>query len=147
MAAERHPRDLVRRVYLLLRRVCDVELQPYGLSFAQFAVLRAVAQHPQASLTRLAGCSGMRKQAVHQVLRGLRAASLVAVVEPTRGPGQRVELAAAGRLLLATATDVVDRAEDRMLAGIAPQERDRLTMLLQRCAENLETPQPPPSDS
>jgi DNA-binding MarR family transcriptional regulator len=146
MAGERHPRDLIRKVHFLLRRVCDVELQPYGLSFAQFVVLRAVAEHPDASLTRLAERSGMRKQAVHQVLRGLRAASLVAAAEPTRGPGQRVELAAAGRVRLATGTAVVDRTEDRMLAGISVQDRDRLTMLLQRCGENLETPQPQPSD-
>jgi DNA-binding MarR family transcriptional regulator len=140
MATEHDPSDLIREVHFLLRRVCDAVLQPYGLSFSQFAVLRAVAEHPDASLNGLTRCSGMRKQGVHQVLRGRRAASPVAAAEPTQDRGQPVELTAAGRLLLITATEAVDRAEERMLAGIAPQDRDRLTMLLRRCVENLRTP-------
>jgi DNA-binding MarR family transcriptional regulator len=144
MATERHSVDLIRKLQLLLRRVCDAELQPYGLSFAQFAVLRAVAESPDASLARLAGCWGMSRQAVHQVLHGLRAASLVVAAEPAPFRGRPVGLTAAGRLLLATATDVVDRAEERMLAGIAPHDRDHLTVLLRRCIDNLEKGQPPP---
>jgi DNA-binding MarR family transcriptional regulator len=144
MATEHPPIELIRKLQLLLRRVCDAELQPHGLSFSQFVVLRAVAECPDASLAGLAGCSGMSKQAVHQTLQGLRAAALVAAVEPAQFRGRPVELAPAGRLLLATAVDVVDRTRERMLAGIAPQDRDRLTMLLRRCVENLETPQPPP---
>jgi DNA-binding MarR family transcriptional regulator len=140
MGTQRHLPDLFRKVQLLLRRVCDADLQPYGLSFSQFAVLRAVAEHPDASPTGVAGTSGMSKQAVHQVLGGLRAAKLVTAAEPAPGRGQRVELAETGRLLLTTATDVVNRAEQRMLAGIAIEDRDQLTMLLIRCVENLEIP-------
>jgi DNA-binding MarR family transcriptional regulator len=138
MARERHPRDLIRKNHLLLRRQCDAELQAYGLSFSQFAVLRAVALQPDATLTELAGCSGMSKQAVHQALRGLRAGSLVKAAGATGGLGQPVELVAAGQQLLTTATDAVDRVEERMLADITPEDRRTLTMLLQGCIDNLE---------
>jgi DNA-binding MarR family transcriptional regulator len=138
MARKCHPRDLIRKIHLLLRRQCDAELQPYGLSFSQFAVLRAVALHPDATLTKLAGCSGMSKQAVHQALRGLRAASLVTAADAAVGLGQPIELAAAGQQLLTTATDVVDRVEERMLADITPEDRRTLTMLLRGCIDNLE---------
>jgi DNA-binding MarR family transcriptional regulator len=140
MATEHRSMDLIRKLQLLLRRVCDAELQPYGLSFSQFVVLRAVAECPDASLAGLAGCSGMSKQAVHQVLHGLRAASLVAAVKPIQYRGRPVELTATGGLLLSTATDVMERAEERMLAGISLEDRDRVTLLLRRCIQNLETP-------
>jgi DNA-binding MarR family transcriptional regulator len=143
MASERHPRDLIRKIHLLLRRQCDAELQPYGLSFSQFAVLRAVALHPDATLTELAGCSGMSKQAVHQALRGLRAASLVTAANADVGLGQPIELVAAGQQLLTTATDVVDRVEEHMLADITPEDRRTLTMLLRGCIDNLEALHPP----
>src|SRR3954454_19617071 len=143
MARERHPRDLIRKIHLLLRRQCDAELQPYGLSYSQFAVLRAVALHPDATLTELAGYSGMSKQAVHQALRGLRAASLVTAADAAVGVGQPIELVAAGQQLLTTATDVVDRVEERMLADITREDRRTLTILLRGCIDNLEALQPP----
>jgi|tagenome__1003787_1003787.scaffolds.fasta_scaffold20960487_3 DNA-binding MarR family transcriptional regulator len=134
--------DLVRKIQLVLRRVCDADLHPHGLSFSQFAVLRAVAEHPGGSLSALARSSGMSKQAVHQMLGGLRAASLVTAAERDQGLGRSVELAPAGRLVLQAATQVMDEAEERMLAGIAVHDRDQLVMLLRRCVENLETTPP-----
>jgi DNA-binding MarR family transcriptional regulator len=135
--------NLVRRLQLVLRRVCDADLHPHGLSFSQFAVLRAVAEHPGGSLSTLARYSGMSKQAVHQMLGGLLAASLVMVAERDQGLGQSVELVPAGRIVVQAATQVVDEAEERMLAGITVRDRDQLAMLLRRCVENLETTPPP----
>ena len=37
---------LVKRVQQALRRRCDAALKPTGLSMAQYAVLRALAEHP-----------------------------------------------------------------------------------------------------
>jgi DNA-binding MarR family transcriptional regulator len=137
MLTDHNPSRLIRKVQLLLRRMCDAELQQCGLSFSQYAVLQAIADHQGASLTGLARCCGISKQAVHQVLRGLRAASLVAV-ESSPDRAQPVELTAEGVLQLVTATDAVNRAAERMLAGIAPRNRNQLAALLRRCAENLE---------
>jgi DNA-binding MarR family transcriptional regulator len=142
MVTELHSVDLIKKLALLLHRICDAELQPWGLTCTQFLVLRAVAESPDASLARLAESWGISRQAVHQVLRELRAASLVVTAERAQGRGRPVELAAAGQLLLATATDVVNRAEERMLAGIAPHDRDLLATLLHRCIDNLETAHP-----
>ena len=79
--------------------------------------------------------------AVAHTTPGVRpACSSRSIREFPRALSGPVELTAAGRLILATATDVVDRAEERMLAGIAAQDRDRLAMLLQYCVDNLQTP-------
>ena len=65
---ERGPGYLVKRVQQGLRRRCDAALKPTGLSMAQYALLRALHDHPDASgggrdgtdpsLRRVAGFDG-----------------------------------------------------------------------------------------
>jgi len=45
---------LVKRVQQSLRRRCDAALRPTGLSMAQYAALRALTDHPDASASELA---------------------------------------------------------------------------------------------
>src|SRR3990170_3911780 len=45
---------LIKRVQQSLRRQCDAALRPTGLSMAQYAALRALADHPDASASELA---------------------------------------------------------------------------------------------
>jgi|SRR4051812_2166102 DNA-binding MarR family transcriptional regulator len=142
MVAEHHLGELIRKVHLRLRRLCDAELSRHGLTFSQFVVLCAVAERPDASLAELADRTGMSRQAVHQALRRLHAAALVAT-EDSGGLDRSIELTAAGQLVMVTAIAVVHRAEEHMLAGIAADDRDRLAILLQRCIENLQEPLPP----
>jgi DNA-binding MarR family transcriptional regulator len=143
MVAEHHPGELIRKVHLRLRRLCDAELSRHGLTFSQFVVLSAVAEHPDASLAELADRTGMSRQAAHQALRRLHAAALVAVADSGQGLDQSIELTAAGQLVMVTAIAVVCRAEEHMVAGIAADDRDRLAILLGHCIENLQIPLPP----
>jgi DNA-binding MarR family transcriptional regulator len=79
------------------------------------------------------------RQSLRDVLGGLRTAGLVTVAaRATQGRVQPVHITAAGRRRLANAAAAMDRAEQRMVAGLSGADRDRLTKLLARCAANLD---------
>ena len=88
---------LVKRVQQSLRRRCDAALRPTGLSMAQYAALRALADHPYASASDLARLCFVTRQSAQDLLAGLRTAGLVKDVEKVRaGRARALELTAAG---------------------------------------------------
>lgn len=138
VATETRAGYLVKRVQQLLRQSCDEELRPAGLSMSQYAVLRALADHPAASSAELARLCFVTRQSLQDVLGGLRAADLVTVAErASSGRARPVTLTSTGRTRLRTAEGAVAVVEQRMLSGLAPREQQQLTALLTICAENL----------
>ena len=78
---------LVKRVQQSLRRRSDAALRSTGLSMAQYAVLRALADHPEASASELSRLCFVTRQSLQDVLSGLRSSGLVS--ESDRGsPGR-----------------------------------------------------------
>jgi DNA-binding MarR family transcriptional regulator len=138
VATETRAGYLVKRVQQLLRQACDEELSPMGLSMSQYAVLRALADHPGASSAELARRCFVTRQSLQDVLGGLRAADLVAVAEQAgSGRARPVTLTPIGRTRLRTADATIADIEQRMLTGLAPREQQQLTALLTICAQNL----------
>lgn len=137
---ERGAGYLVKRVQQSLRRSCDAALRPMGLSMAQYAVLRALADHPEASASELARLCFVTRQSLRDVLTALRSADLVRTATGSSG-GRAVPLTltAAGRRTLAASHDAVIAVELAMLQGLSAADRDDLEALLSRCAENLES--------
>ncbi|BBX89719.1 MarR family transcriptional regulator [Mycolicibacterium boenickei] len=130
---------LVKRVQQSLRRNCDAALRPTGLSMAQYTVLRALADHPQASAAELARLCFVTRQSLQDVLSGLRADALVEEsAGPQRGRARSLQLTAAGKRRLGGAHAAVLRVEQDMLNGIPGKAQRELASLLLRCAENLE---------
>ncbi|MDT5390017.1 MAG: hypothetical protein QOE04_3658, partial [Mycobacterium sp.] len=68
---------LVKRVQQSMRRRCDAALRPTGLSMAQYAALRALADHPDASASELARLCFVTRQSLQDLLTSLRASGLV----------------------------------------------------------------------
>jgi DNA-binding MarR family transcriptional regulator len=135
---ELRPGYLVKRVQQLLRHASDAELRHAGLSTSQYAVLNALAEHPGASSAELARRCFVTRQSLQDVLSGLRNNGLVEVAEKAvTGRARPARLTEAGRQRLEHAEKVMTTVEGRMLAGLSPDDRGRLTMLLIRCAENL----------
>jgi DNA-binding MarR family transcriptional regulator len=137
---EDRPGYLVKQVQLLLRGECDRRLraEPAGVaSMSQYAVLRALADHPQASSAELARLCFVTRQSLQDVLRGLRAAGFVTVGSATTGRARPVELTEAGRAALAVAHREVLDAEALMVAGLPEAEETTLVRLLKACARNL----------
>ncbi|GAA3436712.1 MarR family winged helix-turn-helix transcriptional regulator [Kutzneria kofuensis] len=135
---ELRPGYLVKRVQQLLRHASDEELRHTGLSVAQYAVLNALSEHPGASSAELARLCFVTRQSLQDVLSGLRGNGLVVVADKAvTGRARPARLTDLGRQRLEQAEKVMTAVEGRMLAGLGPDDRGRLTMLLIRCAENL----------
>jgi DNA-binding MarR family transcriptional regulator len=131
---------LVKRVLQSLRRRCDAALRPTGLSMAQYAVLRALADHPDASASELSRLCFVTRQSLQGLLSALRSAGFVKDANlPPRGRARSLELTSAGTKRLAAAHAAVMSVESVMIDGISPAARRQLSASLARCAENLET--------
>src|ERR1700722_7365151 len=122
--SERSVGYLVKRVQQGLRRRCDLALKPTGLSMAQYATLRALAEHPDASAAELARLCFVTRQSLQDMLAGLRAAGLVETADtPPRGRSRSLALTRVGSRRLSVAHDAVFAAEAIMLQGISAREQ------------------------
>jgi DNA-binding MarR family transcriptional regulator len=136
---ERGAGYLVKRVQQGLRRRCDAALKPTGLSMAQYALLRALHDHPDASASELARLCFVTRQSLRDVLGGLRTAGLVALSDAQgRGRARALQLTPHGQRRLKDGHAAVEGVEAEMLHGIPPATRDQLAALLVHCAANLE---------
>ena len=132
------PGYLLKRAQQALNQACNEQLRPTGLSMSQYAVLRALDDHPGASSAELARICFVTRQSLRDVLGGLRAAELVEVAEQaTTGRARPVALTDTGRTKLSAADALVTQVEDRMLASMAGPDQHRLAELLATCARNL----------
>jgi DNA-binding MarR family transcriptional regulator len=130
---------LVKRVQQGLRRRCDAALKPTGLSMAQYAVLRALAEHRDASAAELARFCFVTRQSLQDLLAGLRAADLVETADaPPRGRARSLSLTRRGSRRLKAADDAVSGVQAVMLQGISPSTQRSVAAALIRCAENVE---------
>jgi DNA-binding MarR family transcriptional regulator len=138
--AERSVGYLVKRVQQGLRRRCDTALKPTGLSMAQYATLRALAEHPDASAAELARLCFVTRQSLQDMLAGLRAAGLVETADtPPRGRSRSLALTRLGSRRLSVAHDAVFAAEAIMLQGISAREQRSVADVLAQCAKNVES--------
>jgi DNA-binding MarR family transcriptional regulator len=136
---ERSVGYLVKRVQQGLRRRLDAALKPTGLSMAQYAALRALAEHPDASAAELARLCFVTRQSLQDLLTGLRTAGLVKTVDaPPRGRSRSLSLTRLGSRCLAAAHDAVSGVQAAMLQGISVSEQRSAAEVLIRCAQNLE---------
>jgi DNA-binding MarR family transcriptional regulator len=130
---------VVKRVQQSLRRRCDAALRPTGLSMAQYAALRALADLPEASASELARRCFVTRQSLQDLLTGLRSAGLVTDAQSApRGRARALALTAAGRKRLTAGDAAVNAVDAAMVVDLRPTERRQLAALLIRCAENLE---------
>ena len=131
---------LVKRVQQSLRRRCDAALRPSELSMAQYAAMRALADHPEASASELARRCFVTRQSLQDRLVGLRSAGYVRDAKaPPRGRARSLELTPSGTKRLAAAHSAVMAVESSMLEGISASTQRKLAASLDRCAQNLET--------
>ena len=136
--SERSVGYLVKRVQQGLRRRCDATLKSTGLSMAQYATLRALAEHPDASAAELARLCFVTRQSLQDVLTGLRTAGLVETGHtPPRGRSRSLSLTRLGSRRLSAAHEAVFGVEAEMLQGISARDRRTVAEALIRCAENL----------
>lgn len=130
---------LVKRVQQSVRRQCDAALRPSGISMAQYAAMRALSDHPEASASELARLCFVTRQSLQDLLAGLRSAGFVRNAKaPPRGRARSLELTPTGTARLRAAHAAVMAVESRMLEGISANAQRQLSASLERCAQNLE---------
>jgi DNA-binding MarR family transcriptional regulator len=130
---------LVKRVQQAFRRRSDTALRQAGVSMSQYAVMRALADHPAASAADLARLCFVTRQSLQDVLSGLRASKLVEDADtPGRGRARALQLTQQGRRRLGAAHTAVFEVEDSMLHGLSRDSQAQLAALLAVCAANLE---------
>ena len=131
---------LVKRTQQAFRRRSDAALREAGISMSQYAVLRALADHPDASAAELARLCFVTRQSLQDVLTGLRSSGLVdRAPSPARGRARALLLTEHGARRLAVADAAVFDVEAAMLQGLTSADQESLAALLARCADNLET--------
>src|ERR1700691_5935432 len=136
--AERSVGYLVKRVQQGLRRRCDMSLRPTGLSMAQYATLRALDEHLDASAAELARLCFVTRQSLQDVLTGLRAAGLGETADaPPRGRSRSLALTRLASRPLSAAHDAVFAAEATMLQGVSAREERTVADVLIRCAAHV----------
>jgi len=130
---------LVKRVQQSLRRRCDAALRPTGVTMAQYAALRALADHPDASASDLARLCFVTRQSAQDLVAGLRTAGFVTTVDKPRvGRARALELTAKGRKRLTAAHRAVLAVDEAMTEGLPATARRQLVASLLQCAESLE---------
>ncbi|WP_410633977.1 MarR family winged helix-turn-helix transcriptional regulator [Amycolatopsis sp. cmx-4-83] len=132
------PGYLLKRAQQALHQVCTDRLRPLGLSMSQYAVLRALYDHPGASSADLARITFVTRQSLRDVLVGLRSAGLVTVAEQaSTGRARPVALTDQGRTQMGVAEEAVAQVEAQMLGDLPSDQRHLLAELLRTCVDNL----------
>ncbi|VVJ19806.1 Transcriptional regulator [Amycolatopsis camponoti] len=132
------PGYLIKRAQQALNQACTDRLRPLELSMSQYAVLRALDDHPGASSAELARITFVTRQSLRDVLGGLRSAGLVTVAEQaSTGRARPVALTTSGRTKLRAAEELITRVEEEMLGDLSADQRRYLADLLHTCVGNL----------
>jgi DNA-binding MarR family transcriptional regulator len=132
------PGYLIKRAQQALNQACTDRLRPLELSMSQYAVLRALDDHPGASSAELARITFVTRQSLRDVLGGLRSAGLVTVAEQaSTGRARSVALTESGRAKLRAAEELVTQVEEAMLGDLSADQRRYLADLLHTCVGNL----------
>lgn len=125
----------LKRTTTALRTSMEASLRSLGLSVPQYSCLEILDARPGISNADLARGVFVTRQAMHQLLGGLRKAGLVSA--DGHGRVQRYSLTPEGRRAITAASAAVAAVEERMLSGLRASERRRLFDDLERCTAAL----------
>ena len=133
------PGFLLRRVHQISASVFEAECRDLALTPAQFGVMTVLNAHPGLDQSSLARSLGFDKVTMLRVLRVLEARGLVARAP---APGNRrnlsITLSGEGRTVLLKAQDAAERAYQRLLSPLNPDQQQQLITLLQLLSVGLE---------
>ena len=132
------PGFLLRRAHQISAAVFEDECRTVGLTPAQFGVLTVLGTSPGLDQSSLARALGFDKVTVLRVLRGLEARGLV---QRSPAPQSRrslaVVLSTEGVDLLRQAQQPAERAYEKLMSPLSPEQQLQLVALLQQLTEGL----------
>jgi DNA-binding MarR family transcriptional regulator len=137
------PGYLIKRAQAALNAQMARALHEHGVTLAQFAVLTALAEEPGLSNAELARRAFITPQSMNENLRELEQRGwIIRSHHPTHGRIRRTELTEQGRTTLKHCDATVTAIEQRMLAGLDPDQRHQLAAALRTCIAALNPAQP-----
>lgn len=130
------PGHLLRRCQQIAVGIFLDECRDFELTPLQFAALATLARHGPSDQASLGRRAALDRTTAAVVLRKLRQRGLVhRLVGGSDRRSKHFGLSPAGEALLSAVTDAVERAQQRILAPLAPAERQVLLGLLERLAD------------
>lgn len=130
---------VLKRAQHALRTSIDDQLNPLGLTTAQYNLLSAVAVEPGISNAALARMAFVTAQSMQGIVANMEKQGLLRrVPHPTHGRIRQSELTRKGTDLLARANKVLIGIEEKMTEGLSQEEVEALRRALLRCAENMQ---------
>jgi DNA-binding MarR family transcriptional regulator len=150
MSASRRPQSTVDRPGYLIKQAQAAlnaqmarALHEHGVTLSQFAVLTALAEEPGLSNAELARRAFITPQSMNENLRELEGRTWITRSRhPAHGRILQIELTEEGRTTLQSCDVTVTVIEQRMLAGLDPDQRRQLTTALRTCILALDSVQP-----
>lgn len=132
----------IRRVQQVAVALFMQETEGLGLTPVQFAVLQALSAHPGLDQKSLAETVSFDTSTIGAVIDRLEGKQLLTrSLSPHDRRVRLLHLTAAGEALLAEAMPAVQRTQARILAPLAPQERELFCQLLYKlCADEGSAP-------
>ncbi|MCO5106114.1 MAG: MarR family transcriptional regulator [Burkholderiaceae bacterium] len=133
----RKPGHLIRRAQQIAVAVFMEECSAFDLTPVQYAALTAIGLQPDVDATRLSQLIALDRSTVGSVLERLEAKALV-----LRNPSPEdrriklLRLSDAGRALLRKVDAAVERAQQRIVAPLRPEERKTFIRLLTQLVES-----------
>ena len=132
---------VLKRAQHALRTSIDDQLNPLGLTAAQYNLLSAVAVERGISNASLARMAFVTAQSMQGIVANLEKQGLLRrVPHPTHGRIRQSELTRQGAEILARAHKVLRGIEEKMTAGLSEEEVEALRCALLQCAENMQAP-------
>lgn len=129
----------LKRAQHALRLRVDEVLREAGLTTPQYAVLSVLEDAPGLSGAELARRSFVTPQTMNAIVTKLEASGMIwRRPHPEQGRVLQAYLTEKGRNLAVDARAAVEEVEERMLAGLSPEERGRLLEMLRACTNSLE---------
>lgn len=129
---------VIGRLDRVLRRELRALLRPYDLSIPAFTTLSVLRRRPGLSNAQLARRSLVTPQAMNEILAQLLDRRLVTRnVDPSHNKILQTRLTARGEKLIAACEDEIVTLEERMLAGVSAEDRERFLDVLRTCVRNL----------
>jgi DNA-binding MarR family transcriptional regulator len=133
---------LVKQVEQAIRAHLDSLFRPLGLTTLQYTALSVLERRDGLTSAELARRSFVRPQTMHEMITALDDRGFI---ERRRDPTNRrvllISLTPQGRAMLETYDQQVHGLEQRMLAGLRPNQRRDLERALTECRRALATPE------
>lgn len=136
------PGHLFRRVHQISSALFAEECAAFGLTAVQYAALVAIEANPAVDATRLSALIAFDRSTLGDVLERLETKGWIArSPSPNDKRVKLLHIAPAGQQVLREVEGAVKRVQERLMAPLAPADRDKVMQLM---IDLVERHDPPP---